>query len=70
MTNLQRAFFFSITHELRTPLNSIIGFNTLAVESGELTEFTGSFIRAVDVGGGALRFDQPDFGFRQVRGLG
>jgi signal transduction histidine kinase/CheY-like chemotaxis protein len=46
MTNLQRAFFFSITHELRTPLNSIIGFNTLAVESGELTEFTGSFIRA------------------------
>ena len=29
-----------------TPLNSIIGFNTLAVETGELTEFTGSFIKA------------------------
>ena len=43
----QRAFFFfNITHELRTPLNSIIGFNTLAVETGELTEFTGSFIKA------------------------
>ena len=46
MTQVQRAFFFNITHELRTPLNSIIGFNTLAVESGELTEFTGSFIKA------------------------
>ena len=46
MSNIQRAFFFNITHELRTPLNSIIGFNTLAMESGELTEFTTSFIKA------------------------
>ena len=46
MSNVQRAFFFNITHELRTPLNSIIGFNTLAMESGELTEFTTSFIKA------------------------
>ena len=46
MSNVQRAFFFNITHELRTPLNSIIGFNTLAMESGELTDFTNSFIRA------------------------
>ena len=46
MSRAQRAFFFNITHELRTPLNSIIGFNTLAVETGELTEFTGSFIKA------------------------
>jgi len=46
MSQVQRAFFFNITHELRTPLNSIIGFNTLAMESGELTEFTGSFIKA------------------------
>jgi signal transduction histidine kinase len=46
MTQVQRAFFFNITHELRTPLNSIIGFNTLATESGELTEFTESFIKA------------------------
>ena len=46
MSRVQRAFFFNITHELRTPLNSIIGFNTLATESGELTEFTESFIKA------------------------
>ena len=46
MSNVQRAFFFNITHELRTPLNSIIGFNTLAMESGELTDFTNSFIKA------------------------
>ena len=46
MSRVQRAFFFNITHELRTPLNSIIGFNTLAMESGELTEFTESFIKA------------------------
>jgi len=46
MSHVQRAFFFNITHELRTPLNSIIGFNTLAMESGELTEFTESFIKA------------------------
>ena len=46
MSRAQRAFFFNITHELRTPLNSIIGFNTLAMETGELTEFTGSFIKA------------------------
>ena len=37
MSQVQRSFFFNITHELRTPLNSIIGFNTLAMESGELT---------------------------------
>jgi signal transduction histidine kinase len=46
MAGMQRTFFFNITHELRTPLNSIIGFNTLAMESGELTEFTESFIKA------------------------
>ena len=46
MSQVQRSFFFNITHELRTPLNSIIGFNTLAMESGELTEFTESFIKA------------------------
>lgn len=44
--SVQRAFFFNITHELRTPLNSIIGFNTLAMESGDLTEFNESFIKA------------------------
>ena len=46
MSQVQRSFFFNITHELRTPLNSIIGFNTLAMESGELTEFAESFIKA------------------------
>ena len=46
MSQAQRAFFFNVTHELRTPLNSIIGFNTLAMESGELTNFTNSFIKA------------------------
>ena len=46
MSQAQRAFFFNVTHELRTPLNSIIGFNTLAMESGELTDFTGAFIKA------------------------
>ena len=46
MSQVQRSFFFNITHELRTPLNSIIGFNTLAMESGELTEFADSFIKA------------------------
>ena len=46
MSQAQRAFFFNVTHELRTPLNSIIGFNTLAMESGELTDFTNSFIKA------------------------
>tara|TARA_B110000977_G_scaffold23845_1_gene28816 strand:+ start:10645 stop:14103 length:3459 start_codon:yes stop_codon:yes gene_type:complete len=46
MSEAQRAFFFNVTHELRTPLNSIIGFNTLAMESGELTDFTNSFIKA------------------------
>ena len=45
MSNVQRAFL-QHPHELRTPLNSIIGFNTLAMESGELTEFTTSFIKA------------------------
>ena len=44
--SMQRAFFFNITHELRTPLNSIIGFNTLAMESGQLTTFLQSFIGA------------------------
>ncbi len=46
MSQAQRAFFFNVTHELRTPLNSIIGFNTLAMESGELTDFTNAFIKA------------------------
>jgi len=46
MSNVQRAFFFNITHALRTPLNSIISFHTLAMESGELTDFTNSFIKA------------------------
>ena len=46
MSNVQRTFFFNITHALRTPLNSIISFHTLAMESGELTDFTNSFIKA------------------------
>ena len=46
MSQAQRAFFFNVTHELRTPLNSIIGFNTLAMEAGELTDFTNAFINA------------------------
>jgi len=45
LTKMQRDFFFNITHELRMPLNSVIGFNTLAVESGELTDVTGGFIK-------------------------
>jgi signal transduction histidine kinase len=38
-------FFFNVTHELRTPLNSIIGFNTLAVETGELGLLASGFIK-------------------------
>lgn len=45
LTKMQREFFFNITHELRMPLNSVIGFNTLAVESGELTDVTNGFIK-------------------------
>jgi len=45
LTKMQRDFFFNITHELRMPLNSVIGFNTLAVESGELTDVTDGFIK-------------------------
>jgi len=45
LTKMQRDFFYNITHELRMPLNSVIGFNTLAVESGELTDVTDGFIK-------------------------
>ena len=45
LTKMQRDFFFNITHELRMPLNSVIGFNTLAVESGELTDVADGFIK-------------------------
>jgi len=45
LTTMQRDFFFNITHELRMPLNSVIGFNTLAVESGELTDVADGFIK-------------------------
>ena len=45
LTKMQRDFFFNITHELRMPLNSVIGFNTLAVETGELTDVADGFIK-------------------------
>ena len=45
LTKMQRDFFFNITHELRMPLNSVIGFNTLAAETGELTDVTDGFIK-------------------------